>query len=299
MRIKSFLKKLVAIGVAVIFTVTLVGCYDLGDFSDESAYYEAFGEIGLVYGFRENGKKKVTVEDYDVEDYFYNKNTVEDFSYGDDSEDDEEGALKDIPQLAYTYMVIPILRDMNLDSLVLYFNATQTCSLEIDFYLVDALPDGGEFENVKLWGDPEKPEKPEESESSEASEDESLETSEDESLETSEDESSEASEDESLETSEDESSETSEDSSTSEENIGYSDPDESLRIAQATQSVKEGEWVSLLVDKWNGKNVAEIKEGQYLLLHFVNNSGAYTGETPSVAFRVTNLLIRALFLNLQ
>ena len=267
MRIKSFLKKLVAIGVAVIFTVTLVGCYDLGDFSDESAYYETFGEIGLVYGFRENGKKKVTVEDYDVEDYFYNKNTVEDFSYGDDSEDDEEGALKDIPQLAYTYMVIPILRDMNLDSLVLYFNATQTCSLEIDFYLVDALPDGGKFENVKLWGDPEKPEKPEESESSEASEDESLETS--------------------------------EDSSTSEENIGYSDPDESLRIAQATQSVKEGEWVSLLVDKWNGKNVAEIKEGQYLLLHFVNNSGAYTGETPSVAFRVTNLLIRALFLNLQ
>ena len=52
-----------------------------------------------------------------------------------------------------------------------------------------------------------------------------------------------------------------------------------------------GEWDSILMEKWDNGSVIQIKESQYLLLRFVNNSGLNT-DIP-VAFRVTNLLIRA------
>ena len=64
-------------------------------------------------------------------------------------------------------------------------------------------------------------------------------------------------------------------------------------VASNTLRVKNGEWVSLVMDNWSSGNVAEVNAGQYILLRFVNNSGANAGGNPSVAFRVTNLLIRA------
>ena len=41
------------------------------------------------------------------------------------------------------------------------------------------------------------------------------------------------------------------------------------------------------------KDVVEVKESQYILLRFINNSGKGTAEHSSVEFRVTNLLIRS------
>ena len=132
MRIKIFLKKLVSISVAAILAAALVGCFDLGDFSDEADYYAAFGDVRLVYQNPNTKEKDVEKEDYSIQDYFYNKNTGEDFAYGDPKDEDpDEG--KDIPQLSYVYMAIPVQRDMRVDSVALYFNALQTCSLEVFF----------------------------------------------------------------------------------------------------------------------------------------------------------------------
>lgn len=151
MRIKSFFKTLITISVAVICTATLAGCFDLGDFSDESAYYNAFGNVTLVYQNPNSVEKDIDSEDYSIKDYFYNKNTGKDFTYGD-PEDEEAGAEKSIPQLPYVYMVIPVEQNLSIDSLALYFNTIQTCVLEVSVYVVDNLPD---FDEIRLLGEPE------------------------------------------------------------------------------------------------------------------------------------------------
>ena len=73
----------------------------------------------------------------------------------------------------------------------------------------------------------------------------------------------------------------------------YSDPDDSLIIGKATANLKEGKWISLVMDTWNGGRFVEINAGQYILLRFINNCGVYEGKAPLTKFRVTNLLIRA------
>ena len=244
MRIKNFLKKMVSIGVATILAVTLAGCFDLGDFNDEEAYYSAFGDVKLVYQNSNVVEKDIQNKDYSVKDYFYNKNTGKNFTYGD-PKDQESDVGKDIPQLPYVYMVIPLLEDLSMDSVALYFNAQQTCSLEVFFYVVDDLPDGGDFTNIRLFGEPEYQQKLDDN------------------------------------------------NETIYEKIEYSDPNDSLMVAKATLQVKTGKWDPLIVDNFDKGNALELKAEQYLLLRFVNNSGANAGENPSVAFRVTNLLIRA------
>lgn len=244
MHIKIFLKKLISIGVAVVSAVTLAGCFDLGDFEDEEEYYDSFGDVRLVYQNPTALEKDIESEDYSVKDYFYNKNTGEKFAYGD-PKDEESDEGKDIPQLAYVYMAIPVEKDLSVDSVALYCNALQTCSMEVFFYLVDDLPDGGDFTNIWLLGEPEYEQK------------------------------------------------SNENGEAIDEKIDYSDPSDSLLVAKTTMQVKEGKWASLIVNDWNQEDVLEIKDGQYLLLRFVNNSGVNTTENLPVAFRVTNLLVRA------
>jgi hypothetical protein len=199
--------------------------------------------VKLVYQNPAVAEKDIENEEYSVKDYFYNKNTGEDFSYGD-PKDEESDEGKDIPQLSYVYMAIPVEQDLSVESFALYFNALQTCSMEVVFYLVDDLPDGGDFSNVWLLGEPEYQQKQEDGE-------------------------------------------------TVEEKIEYSDPKDECIVAKTTLQVKAGEWTSLIVSNWNTAGDLVVKDGQYLLLRFINNSGANTDGKPSVAFRVTNLLIRA------
>ena len=244
MRIKIFLKMLKSISVAVISTVALAGCMDLGDFSDEEEYYDTFGDVRLVYQNPDADEKDIEYEDYSVEDYFYNKNTGEKFSYGN-PKDEESDEGKDIPQLSYVYMAIPVEQDLRIESFALYFNATQTCSMEVFFYVVNELPNGGNFKNIWLLGEPEYQQKPDNNGGTES------------------------------------------------EKIEYSDPNEDCIVAKATMQVKAGKWDALIVDDWYGNSDLEIKEDQYLLLRFINNSGANTTGNVPVAFRTTNLLIRA------
>ena len=242
MRIKIFLKKFISIGVAAILSAASVGCFDLGGFSDDTEYYETFGDVRLVYQNPDVIDKDVETQDYSIQDYFYNKNTGEDFVYGD-PKDEESDDGKDIPQLLYTYMAIPVEQDLNIDSVALYFNALQTCALEVVLYVVGELPNGGKFTGIRLLGEPEYPQKLDEG-----------------------------------------------NPEMDENNQPYSDPDDELIVARSTVYVSENKWVALVME---ANNSIEVKESQYLLLRFLNNCGASTGENPPVAFRVTNLLVRA------
>lgn len=254
MRIKIFLKCLISISVAIILFATLIGCFDLGDFSDEEAYYSAFGDVRLVYQNPTDIKKNIESEDYSVRDYFYNKNTGEDFTYGD-PKDEEADEGKDIPQLPYVYMAIPLEEDLRIESVALYFNATKTCSLEVFFYVVDDLPNGGDFTNIRLLGEPEYQQKLDGGGNPVIGED----------------------------------------GEPVYEYIEYSDPDDNLIVSKSTVQLIEGKWDSIVVDNWKEQSSIEVKSGQYLLLRFVNNSGLNNGDNLSVAFRTTNLLIRAFY----
>ena len=254
MRIKIRLKKLLSIGIAVLFSAMLVGCFDLGDFSDESVYYSTFGDIGLVYQNPEATEKDIERDNYDIEDYFYNKNTVDDFVYGN-PEDEESDEGKDIPQLSYVYMVIPVEENLTVESVALYFNADKTCSLEVVFYVVDSLPNDGDFTNIQLLGEPEYQQKLDENGKPM----------------------------------------TDENNQPIYERVNYADPAEESIVGRAMVNVKNGEWIPIIMENWNSGDRIMIKESQYLLLRFVNNSGIQTEGNTSVAFRPTNLLIRVFF----
>lgn len=244
MHIKILLNKLVPFVVAVITAVTLTGCFDLGEFEDDEAYYEAFGDVKLVYQNSDSEEKDIRTKSYSVEDYFYNRNTGNDFSYGnpDDNLPDEG---KDIPQLPYLYMAIPVEEDLSIESFALYFNATVSAAMSIVVYVVDELPDGGDFTGVRLFGDPEYQEKQDEN------------------------------------------------GETIEEPIVYSDPSEQFIVAESVARVSDGEWTSIVIDRWNGNRTVEVKDGQFILLRFVNNGWERAEGQQVCSFRTTNLLVRA------
>ena len=285
MRTKIFLKKFISISVAVVSTVTLAGCFDLGGYENEADYYDSFGDVGLIYQNPSVVEKNIEQKDYSIQDYFYNKATGEDFAYGD-PKDEESDEGKDIPQLPYIYMAIPAESHLNVESFALYFNATQTCSLEVFIYVVDSLPD---ITNVRIWGDPEyQPE-------TDGDGNPKYKQKVDENGELMFDADGNPIYEQQVDA----------DGKPMFDEVGnpiyeqiyvkldYSDPADDLIVAKSSVHVKNGEWVSLLVDNWNSESGVQIEDGQYLLLRFVNNSGAYMGENPTVAFRVTNLLIRA------
>ena len=254
MRIKIFLKKLIAISVAVLWAATLVGCFDLGDFSDESAYYTSFGDVRMVYQNPKSLEKDMEYEDYSIKDYFYNKNTGENFTYGD-PKDEESDEGKDFPQLEYVYMAIPIEKNMSIESLSLYLKATKSCELEVFFYLVDEMPDDGDFTRVKLWGEPEFQQKFDENGRP------ILDGS----------------------------------GNFVYEKLVYSDPDESQKVAETSVFATQNQWVSLTASHWTVGQLLTVKESQYLLIRFANNCGVGKTENSPVSFRATNLLIRAFF----
>ena len=252
MVIKIFLKKLIPLIVAVVMAVTFTGCFDLGDFENEEDYYEAFGDVKLVYQDHESLIKDINTSDYSVEDYFYNANTGNDFTYGNPDDDiPDEG--KDIPQLAYLYMAIPMDKSLNIDSFALFFNSTVTGGLKIEFYLVDDLPGGGGFDNVKIFGDPEYREvldgdgKPL----------------------------------------------LDKDGKPILEPVLYDDPSADDMIAKANVYLDAGVWNSVLLEEFDGDDVVTVNESQYLLLKFVNNGGYKAEEDLVMPFRTTNLLVRA------
>ena len=126
---------------------------------NRDAYYKSFGDIRLVYATDE---KEVEHEEYSVSTYFYNENTGASFEY----DDEKTSAVESMEKLQYLYMSIPIKRDMNIESLALYFNGDKNVSVQVLVYLLseEYLPDKGKFDNIRLLGDPEYPQESNEGE---------------------------------------------------------------------------------------------------------------------------------------
>ena len=118
----------VAICITAILAIALCGCEDLGAYSSTEDYYASFGDVILIGGNAENGKK------YSVEDYFYNEESRQDFLTG------EDGAYKGIEQSDYVYVAIPLNRDLKMDSLAMYLQAQDDVTLYINVYVTDKTP---------------------------------------------------------------------------------------------------------------------------------------------------------------
>lgn len=253
MRTKIFLKKATCLLVTAFMAVTAGACFDLGDYEDEEEYYNSFGDVKLVYQKVDVLEKDIQSKEYDVRDYFYNKNTGENFEYGD-PKDDEPDEGKTIPQYAYVYMAVPFEDDVDMDSFALFFNATTTASLRIAFYVVDDLPGDGAFSNIKLFGDPETQEKKDD-EGNTVYDDQGNPVM---------------------------------------ETIVYDDPPETCLVTEQSVRLQENVWDSIVVESWKSGRSVSVKDGQYLLMKFINNSGARGVEELPVCFRVTNMLVRAM-----
>jgi hypothetical protein len=151
-------------------------------------------------------------------------------------------------------MVLPLNKALKIEAVGLYFNATEACSLEIYFYLVEELPNNGNFSDIQLLGEPEFQPKldgdtPMKDEAGNLIY-EKIEYSD----------------------------------PGAEKLVATT----TLTLKGGTK------WDSILVEEWgNNKTVLETNDSQYLLLRFVNNSGLNKGDKPAVSFRVTNLLVRA------
>ena len=128
MRSKRIFVSFTAICIAAILAIALCGCEDLGDYSSVEEYYGSFGDVVLVDGVSAEQKK------YSVEEYFYNKESQQNFLVG------EDGSYGGVDYEEYVYVAIPFESDMEMDSIALYLQSKSDVTLYINVYLTRAIP---------------------------------------------------------------------------------------------------------------------------------------------------------------
>jgi hypothetical protein len=277
MTCKSIVKSSLVLCIAAILVIALCGCEDLGAYDDVEEYYGCFGDV--VFIDAATGE----VEEYSVEDYFYNEESRDDFLKG------EDGAYQGVEHSEYVYVAIPFESNINMDSLALYIQSLDDVTVYINVFLTDVIP--------SAWrgiGDNVIPDENSGDTSDDASGGEN----------SNETPGSEGGGEGSDETADDESGEKTEET--------YDDPDPNSRIGEIVVHIRNGEWSSFVLDFFNvngtAQNSIQIEEGQYLLLQIRNNSGVrifdtdkqiyvdpQTGlELPKAKITMTNLLVRAL-----
>ena len=146
---KKLIKSILTLTLAVVLTLALVGCDDLGEYESVDEYYSSYGDIVMISA--SSGDK----ENYSVEDYFYNEQSRKNFLKGDD------GSYSGVPFDDYVYVAIPFKRDVNMDSLAIYVQAEADCTAYINVYLTDKIPSSfrgpdnkGEFSATDDFDDP-------------------------------------------------------------------------------------------------------------------------------------------------
>ena len=291
MTCKQVVKTSIAICMAVILAITACGCEDLGAYEDTEDYYSSFGDVVLISGTSRD------VEDYSIEEYFYNEESRENFLR------DENGEYSGIEHSDYVYIAIPVESDMEIDSIALFMQSQSDVTVYISAFLTDKIPS-----NWKSIADNEIKQEENGEISEEEAEENEAETTE---VEVTEAEATEveATETEATETeaTETEATETEE----TEEKV-YDDPDPQTSIGDIMVQLKKDEWGSFVLGSFNVNGKAQesiqINDGQYILLQIRNNSGVRifddekqifvdqkTGlELQKAEITMTNLLIRAL-----
>ena len=261
--------------------VAICGCDDLGAFEDTEEYYASFGDIVLL---NEDSK-----EEYDIEEYFYNKESRNNFLKGDD------GVYKGVDFDRYVYMAVPFEKNINMDSFALYLQAKDDVTVYINVYVTDKIPSN--------W-------KTIEDNVTETETETETETDVETDVETDLDTETETETETEIETETE--TETERETETENTEAVYDDPDSDKRVGELTVHLKSGKWNSFILDTFRVdgevQKSIEINKGQYVLLQIINNSGlrvfseekqAYvdpqTGnELDGAELTMTNLLIRAL-----
>lgn len=101
----------------------------MGAFEDLAHYYASIGDITLISDPKNSGG-----DSYSVEEYFYNKNSQDEFLVN------EQGEYTGVEAKEYIYMAIPISEDIIMDDISLYMCSDSDCSVYISCYIVDELP---------------------------------------------------------------------------------------------------------------------------------------------------------------
>lgn len=281
MTLKRIVSTCIAFCLMATLGVAMGGCDDLGVYKDTEEYYRSFGDIVLING--SSGDEDA----YSVEKYFYNEESRENFLEG------EGGAYKGVSYGDYVYMAIPFESTIDMDTLALYLCAQNDVTVYINVYVTNKIPSDWKAIADNVIGEEsnegtEPTEEPTEEATAEA--EPTAETS----------EGTEATEE----------AETS--AETEKEEKVYDDPDPETRIGEISIHLESGKWDSFMLDTFYVNGTAqksiEIKEDQFVLLQFRNNSGVRTFDEEKQAFvdpqtntqlpraeiTMTNLLIRAL-----
>ena len=107
-------------------TFAISGCgIDLGVFDEnEDGYKSLYESFGKVEGLYDGGSHS-----YKIEDSLFNSKTVEEFKCED--EDDE------VKKEEYLYLILPIKKQLKVESIVLFFYSEESVSFDIStFYFV-------------------------------------------------------------------------------------------------------------------------------------------------------------------
>ncbi|MCQ2399400.1 MAG: hypothetical protein MJ072_02715 [Clostridia bacterium] len=143
--------------VCLFSSLSLTGCFDLGNFNNYDgeqgsrgdnfdAYYESFGDVTGVYksGIEEDGTAIRRDLSYDLEKSVFNAKTVNKYEW--ESEDDA------VLSQEYAYIYVPVKKSFLMGSLALYVKGDNVAETEVYVFLLtdeDELP-----ENICFLGCP-------------------------------------------------------------------------------------------------------------------------------------------------
>ena len=276
----------VALCIMAILWVALCGCDDLGAYEDTTEYYDAFGEVVMING--ESGQ----VEEYEVEEYFYNEDSREDFLVDDD------GNYYGIEHEKFVYIAIPFEKDIDMDSLALYMQSMDDAAIYMKFYVVDKLPLNFRPIGDKLIAGDETDDTQNGGTETGGTQTDGTETG--------------GSENGDGNETGDGTSGGESGGNTENEKPKYDDPDYSASVGEIVIHLEKEKWNSFVLEQFkvNGekRESIQINEDQYLLIQIMNNSGLRVFDEEKNAFfdpqselelkeasiTATNLLIRAL-----
>ena len=113
----------------VLVLLSLSGCYELGDYTSDEAYFEYFPSVELI-------EKDKSSKSYSVKDYFYTEEGINDYE-------------TDVPYKEYLYLAIKVDKDLLLNEFNLSFCGDTDGTLQISIFILDKLPS-----NIRGYNDP-------------------------------------------------------------------------------------------------------------------------------------------------
>ena len=117
-----------ALCITAILVIALCGCDDLGEYADVENYCDSFDDIIVI-----DGVSKET-DSYSVSEYFYNKESRENFLVG------EDGVYEGLPPANYVYVAIPFTNNIEVDSVALYIQSQNDAMVYISAFVTDKIP---------------------------------------------------------------------------------------------------------------------------------------------------------------